>query len=165
VQSSVLIRKNPIFLTIFFLNVLLLELFILHSMLLHSICGEINNNSCTFIAQSQIYTFTCRLWKKNASYWKKLCSHCLVNINSGACTCCTASCSLQFSQLKYSINTVLCPGRCWDSSNGTLCGDVTYGDGPVCLAAQHAGKISSKLMLLASYPGPFCPDWASYFST
>ena len=88
-----------------------------------------------------------------ATLSSQLGSHYLVNINSGTYMCCTASCSLQFSQLNYSINTVLCPGGCWNSSTGTLCGNVTYGDGPVCLAAQHAGKISSKFMLLASFSG------------
>jgi len=55
----------------------------------------------------------------------------------------SGTCLLKFSDIRFSISTVICPAGCWLQKH-ELCGTGMYGDGPVCLAAIHAGIVSSK---------------------
>jgi len=62
----------------------------------------------------------------------------------------SGTCLLKFSDIRFSISTVICPAGCWLQKH-ELCGTGMYGDGPVCLAAIHAGIVSSKRMTSFSY--------------
>nr|CAB3245540.1 ficolin-2-like [Phallusia mammillata] len=65
----------------------------------------------------------------------------------------SVTCKTQFSDLKHSITSVICPANCWEE-NPLLCGNGVYTSGPICLAAMHDQQIENSGGLVQVFRNP-----------
>nr|CAB3245545.1 ficolin-2-like [Phallusia mammillata] len=65
----------------------------------------------------------------------------------------SVTCKTQFSDLKHSITSVICPANCW-KENPSLCGNGVYTSGPICLAAMHDQQIDNSGGLVQVFRNP-----------